>query len=61
MVHLVGELEAVKKLNFGRLGGLLDGRVSAKQPSEVRAGPPIGAKASCSKIQKWSVTQTANI
>ena len=57
---LVGK--AVQKLNFGSLGGwLLRGRVSEKQPSEVGAGPPLGAKASRSKIQKWSVTQTANI
>ena len=37
---------------------LARGRVSEKQPSEVRAGPPLGAKASRSKIQKWSVTQS---
>ena len=28
---------------------------------EIRAGQPLGEKASCSKIQKWSVAQTANI
>ena len=50
---LVGELEAAAVTNFGRLGGWLDGRVSEKQPSEVRALPPLGAKASRSKIQKW--------
>ncbi len=31
---------------------LARGRVSEKQPSEVRKGPPLGAKASRSKIQK---------
>ena len=42
-------------------GRLARGRVSEQQPSEVRAGPPLGAKASRSKIQRWSVTQTTNI
>ncbi len=31
-------------------GFQMRGRVSEKQPSEVRAGPPLGAKASRSKI-----------
>ncbi len=58
---LVGELEAAAVTNFGRLGGWLGERVSEKQPSEVRAGPPgpLDAKASRSKIQKWSITKTA--
>ena len=46
-------------VEFQQTGRLARGRVSEKQPSEVRAGPPVGAKASRSKIQKWSVTQTA--
>ena len=50
------------EIEFRQSGGLATrGRVSEKQPSEVCAGPPLGAKASRSKIQKWSVTQTANI
>ncbi len=48
-------------IEFWQSGRLARGRVLEKQPSEVRAGPPLGAKASHSKIQKWSVTQTANI
>ena len=49
------------EIEFRQSGRLARGRVSEEQPSEVRAGPPLGAKASRSKIQKWSVTQTANI
>ena len=49
------------EIEFRQTGRLARGRVSEKQPSEVRAGPPLGAKASRSKIQKWSVTQTAKI
>ena len=49
------------EIEFWQSGRLARGRVSEQQPSEVRAGPPLGAKASRSKIQKWSVTQTANI
>ena len=48
-------------IEFRQSGLLARGRVSEQQPSEVRAGPPLGAKASRSKIQKWSVTETANI
>ncbi len=45
-----GEIE-FRQTQTGRLAR---GRVSEKQPLEVRAGPPLGAKASRSKIQKWS-------
>ena len=48
-------------IEFRQSGLLARGRVSEEQPSEVGAGPPLGAKASRSKIQKWSVTQTASI
>ena len=40
------------EIEFRQTGRLARGRVSEKQPSEVRAGPPLGAKASRSKIQK---------
>jgi hypothetical protein len=70
LVHfrLVGKA-VPPKLNFGSLSlslaavGGWQVSDSEKQHSEVRAGPPLGAKAlaSRSKIQKWSVTQTANI
>ena len=49
------------KIEFRQSERLARGQVSEQQPSEVRAGPPLGAKASRSKIQKWSVTETANI
>ncbi len=49
------------KIEFWQSWRLARGRFSEKQPSEVRAGPPLGAKESCSKIQKWSVAQTASI
>ena len=49
------------EIEFRQSGRLARGRVSEQQPSEVRAGPPLGVKASRSKIQKWSVTQMANI
>ena len=49
------------EIEFWQTGWLAKGRVSEKQHSEVRAGPPLGVKASRSKIQKWSVTQTAKI
>ncbi len=48
------------EIEFRQSGLLARGRDSEQQPSEVRAGPPLGAKASRSKIQKWSVTQMAN-
>ncbi len=49
------------EIEFRQSGWLARGQDSEHQPSEVRTGPPLGAKASRSKIQKWSVTQTANI
>ncbi len=49
------------EIEFRQSGRLARGRVSEQQPSEVRMGPPLDAKASRSKIQKWSVTETANI
>ncbi len=49
------------EIEFWQSGRLARGRVSEQQPSEVRAGPPFCVKASRSKIQKWSVTQTASI
>ncbi len=48
-------------IEFQQSGRLARGRVSEKHPPEVRAGLPLGAKASRSKIQKWSVTETENI
>ncbi len=45
------------EIEFLQSGLLARGQVSEQQPSEVRAGPPLNAKASRSKIQNWSVTQ----
>ena len=39
------------EIKFRQTGQLARGRVSEKQPSEVRAGPPLGAKASRSKFK----------
>ena len=38
------------EIEFWQSGRLARGQVSEKQPSEVRAGPPLGAKASRSKV-----------
>ncbi len=47
------------KFEFLQTWRLARARVSEKQPAEVRVGPPLGAKASRSKIQKWFVIETA--
>ncbi len=49
------------EIEIWQSGRLARGQVSEQQPSEVRAGPPLVAKASRSKIQKWSVTETAKV
>ena len=54
-------MQSSAKIEFRQSARLARGRVLEKQPSEVHAGPPLGAKASQSKIQKWSVIQTANV
>jgi hypothetical protein len=47
------------EIEFRHTGHLARGQILEKQPSEVRAGPPLAVKASSSsKIQIWSVTQT---
>ncbi len=45
------------EIEFRQSERLARGRVSEQQPSEVRAGPPLGAKASRSTIQKciWNL------
>ncbi len=40
------------EIEFRQSGRLARGRVSEMQPLEIRAGQPLGAKASRSKIQK---------
>jgi hypothetical protein len=59
LVHLVGE--AGPKLNFSSLCGWLEGESRRSSLRKFALARHLGAKASRSKIQKWSVTQTANI
>ena len=59
LVHFVGR--AAPELNLGKLGDWLDGEARRSILQKVRAGRPLAAKASRSKIQKWCVTETAKL
>ncbi len=49
------------KLNFRRLGSWLESEARRISLRKLHEGLPFAAKASCSKIHKWCVTQTAKV